>query len=284
MKNTNNRKGFGNIISILAAMLLTASMSITALADGIFAGDITITDVAAVYEYKVYEVLDNIAAGGEASIFMATDSWKEFLETNENAVAMLVPVENDGSYPMADGQSALYTVNTESDKAVRQAFAEDVLQYAAENGIEATESRTAEDGDSEVAFTELMLGIYVIDTAGKARVTVMWDMEWQSEIKESYKPEDKAADTGTVAGENPEIQEGQGESESVTEESVVEEDAVTDSQNAEAAEAESAERVVESPLSAEEAPKGNGSIYVIIVAMVAVLAAAVAIFLIKKKK
>ena len=112
----------------------------------------------------------------------------------------------------------------------------------------------------------------------------MWDMEWQSEIKESYKPEDKAADTGTVAGENPEIQEGQGESESVTEESVVEEDAVTDSQNAEAAEAESAERVVESPLSAEEAPKGNGSIYVIIVAMVAVLAAAVAIFLIKKKK
>ena len=281
MKNTNNRKGFGNIISILAAMLLTASMSITALADGIFAGDITITDVAAGYEYKVYEVLDNIAAGGEASIFMATDSWKEFLETNENAVAMLVPVENDGSYPMADGQSALYTVNTESDKAVRQAFAEDVLQYAAENGIEATESRTAEDGDSEVAFTELMLGIYVIDTAGKARVTVMWDMEWQSEIKESYKPEDKAADTGTVAGENPEIQEGQGESESVTEESVVEEDAVTDSQNAEA---ESAERVVESPLSAEEAPKGNGSIYVIIVAMVAVLAVAVAIFLIKKKK
>ena len=66
MKNKNNRKGFGNIISILAAMLLTASMSITALADGIFAGDITITDVAAGYEYKVYEVLDNIAAGGEA--------------------------------------------------------------------------------------------------------------------------------------------------------------------------------------------------------------------------
>ena len=55
-------------------MLLTASMSITALADGIFAGDITITDVAAGYEYKVYEVLDNIAAGGEASIFIAGKS------------------------------------------------------------------------------------------------------------------------------------------------------------------------------------------------------------------
>lgn len=275
MKNTSNRKGFRSFISILAAMLLVSSLSITALADGTFAGDITITDVAAGYEYKVYEILDNIAAGGEASIFVATDSWKEFLETNENAMAMLVPEENDGSYPMADEQSALYTVNMESDKAVRHAFAEDVLQYAAENGIEATESRMAEDGDSEVAFTDLMLGVYVIDTAGKARVTVMWDMDWQEKIKESYKPEDKTVDTSTAAEEKPEIQE---EAVSITEEAAADENVVTDSQNAET------ESAVESSLSVEGASKGNGSIPVIIVAVVAVLVTAAAIFFIKMKK
>ena len=278
MKNTSNRKGFRNIISILAAMLLTSSLSITARADGAFAGDITVTNVVEGHEYKVYEVLDNIAAGGEASIFAATDSWKEFLQTNENALAMLVPVENDGSYPMADEQSALYTVNMESDKAVRNAFAEDVLQYAAENGIEATESRMAEAGDREVTFTELMLGIYVIDTAGSARVTFMWDMDWQSDVKEDYKPEDKTEDTGTTAGEKSETQE---ESGGITEEDTADENEVTDSPNAEA---ESAESVVESTLPAEETSKGNSSIPVIIVAIVVVLVTAAAIFFIKKKK
>ena len=148
-------------------------------------------------------------------------------------------------------------------------------QYAAENGIEATESRMAEDGDSEVAFTDLMLGVYVIDTAGKARVTVMWDMDWQEKIKESYKPEDKTVDTSTAAEEKPEIQE---EAVSITEEAAADENVVTDSQNAET------ESAVESSLSVEGASKGNGSIPVIIVAVVAVLVTAAAIFFIKMKK
>lgn len=267
MKKTGNRRRFRSIIPTLAAMLLAASMSITVLADGEFAGDITVTNVAAGYEYKVYEVLDCIAAGGEDSIFMAAESWKEFLKTNENAVAMLIPEENDGNY---DEEGDLYTVNMESDKAVRQAFAEDVLKYAEENGIKATDSRMAEAGDREVSFKELMLGIYVIDTAGKARVTVMWDMDWQSEIKESYKPETE---------EKPEIQE---EAAGSVEEGSTDENAAADAENTET---EGIEESVEAPLLVvEEAPKENSNAPVIIVAAIVVLAGASGFLFMKKKR
>ena len=192
MKNTGNRKGFKGFAAALAAVLLAASLSHTALADGDFSGDITVKNVVAGYEYKVYEVLDCIAAGGETSVYMATEEWKDFLETNENAIAMLTPTEYESG--MTDADSKVYTVNMESDKAARKAFAADALQYAQENGIEPTETRTAQDGERDVAFLGLNLGIHVVDTAGRARVVVMWDMGWESEITESYEPE---ADTGT---------------------------------------------------------------------------------------
>ena len=164
MKNTGNRKGFKGFAAALAAVLLAASLSHTALADGDFSGDITVKNVVAGYEYKVYEVLDCIAAGGETSVYMATEEWKDFLETNENAIAMLTPTEYESG--MTDADSKVYTVNMESDKAARKAFAADALQYAQENGIEPTETRTAQDGERDVAFLGLNLGIHVVDTAG----------------------------------------------------------------------------------------------------------------------
>ena len=53
MKNTGNRKGFKGFAAALAAVLLAASLSHTALADGDFSGDITVKNVVAGYEYKV---------------------------------------------------------------------------------------------------------------------------------------------------------------------------------------------------------------------------------------
>ena len=101
MKNTGNRKGFKGFAAALAAVLLAASLSHTALADGDFSGDITVKNVVAGYEYKVYEVLDCIAAGGETSIYMATEEWKDFLETNENAIAMLTPTEYESGMTLS---------------------------------------------------------------------------------------------------------------------------------------------------------------------------------------
>lgn len=268
IKKTGNMKGFRSFISVLAAMVLTASIQITALADAAFEGDITVTNVVAGYEYKIYEVLDVARLGSEGTFFEATERWKDFIHTDKNAVELLVS-NGDGTY----------TVNKDADKDVKHGFAENVLQYAEENGIEATESRTAEEGDREVSFSSLMLGIYVIDTAGKARITVMWDMEWQSEIKESYKPEAETADTSTGTEEKPEIQE---ESESIAEEANTDENVTTDAGNMET---ESAEESVELLLSVEEEASKESSIFpVIIVAAVAVVAAAAGILFIKKKK
>lgn len=283
MKNTGNRKGFKGFAAALAAMLLAASLSSTALADGDFSGDITVKNVVAGYEYKVYEVLDCIAAGGETSVYMATEEWKDFLETNENAIAMLTPTEYESG--MTDADSKVYTVNMESDKAARKAFAADALQYAQENGIEPTETRTAQDGERDVAFLGLNLGIHVVDTAGRARVVVMWDMGWESEITESYEPE---ADTGTetAAAGTESTAENRAESaekamiQAAAGEAPEESGATEDGADAEKESMESTE-----PESAEEAAEENSSApVVIIMAAVAVLAVAAGIVYRKRKR
>ena len=283
MKNTGNRKGFKGFAAALAAVLLAASLSHTALADGDFSGDITVKNVVAGYEYKVYEVLDCIAAGGETSVYMATEEWKDFLETNENAIAMLTPTEYESG--MTDADSKVYTVNMESDKAARKAFAADALQYAQENGIEPTETRTAQDGERDVAFLGLNLGIHVVDTAGRARVVVMWDMGWESEITESYEPE---ADTGTetAAAGTESTAENSAESaekamiQAAAGEASEESGATEDGADAEKESMESTE-----PESAEEAAEENSSApVVIIMAAVAVLAVAAGIVYMKRKR
>lgn len=283
MKNTGNRKGFKGFAAALAAVLLAASLSHTALADGDFSGDITVKNVVAGYEYKVYEVLDCIAAGGETSVYMATEEWKDFLETNENAIAMLTPTEYESG--MTDADSKVYTVNMESDKAARKAFAADALQYAQENGIEPTETRTAQDGERDVAFLGLNLGIHVVDTAGRARVVVMWDMGWESEITESYEPE---ADTGTetAAAGTESTAENSAESaekamiQAAAGEAQEESGATEDGADAEKESMESAE-----PESAEESAEENSSApVIIIVAAVAVLAVAAGIVYMKRKR
>lgn len=283
MKNTGNRKGFKGFAAALAAVLLAASLSHTALADGDFSGDITVKNVVAGYEYKVYEVLDCIAAGGETSVYMATEEWKDFLETNENAIAMLTPTEYESG--MTDADSKVYTVNMESDKAARKAFAADALQYAQENGIEPTETRTAQDGERDVAFLGLNLGIHVVDTAGRARVVVMWDMGWESEITESYEPE---ADTGTetaAAGTESTAENSAESAEKAMIQAAAgvapeESGATEDGADAEKESMESTE-----PESAEEAAEENSSApVVIIMAAVAVLAVAAGIVYRKRKR
>ena len=89
MKNTGNRRGFKGFIATLGAVLLAASLSITALADEGFDGTITVKNVVAGYEYKVYKVLECGVLGMGDTPYTAEEEWKDFLETNENAIAIL---------------------------------------------------------------------------------------------------------------------------------------------------------------------------------------------------
>ena len=166
------------IMAVFSVILIIICMPLTVLADGLFEGDIIITNVLPDYEYKIYEVLD-VGEFADDTYFKPTDNWKDFVQTYESAADLLIP---DGS--------GYYTVNMEASKEDQRAFAKAVMEYAGQNGIAPNESKMAEEGAIEVSFTRLMLGIYVIDTAGRPRLTIMWDMDWKSEIKESYKPED----------------------------------------------------------------------------------------------
>lgn len=186
-------------------------------------------------------------------------------------------MENAGSYPMAEATSELYMVNMESDKAVRQDFAANALEYAKANGIEAYESITAESGGSNVTFEYAPLGIYVVDTAGKARITVMWDMDWESEIKESYKSETETTDTSTEIEEKTEIQQDAADN---TEENSADENMEADTPM----ETEGEEYAVEDPLSAgEEAPETASKAPVMIVVVGVVLALVVGMLFIKNR-
>ncbi len=196
---------------------------------------------------------------------------------------MLTPTEYESG--MTDADSKVYTVNMESDKAARKAFAADALQYAQENGIEPTETRTAQDGERDVAFLGLNLGIHVVDTAGRARVVVMWDMGWESEITESYEPE---ADTGTetaAAGTESTAENSAESAEKAMIQAAAgvapeESGATEDGADAEKESMESTE-----PESAEEAAEENSSApVVIIMAAVAVLAVAAGIVYMKRKR
>ena len=195
-KNTGSRRGFKSFAAALAAVLLAASLSVTALADGELTGNIIIKNASAEYEYKVYELLICISlyeSGGP--VYLAAEEWKDFLETNENAAAVLTPSDFENGITNED--SGVYTVNARKLAGDGgKDFAADVLQYAQENGVEPTRIMTVQDGDKDVSFTDLELGICVVDTAGRAATVVMEDMI-DSEIKESYKPEDKTPETGT---------------------------------------------------------------------------------------
>lgn len=255
---------------------------------------------------------------GESSVYAAVEGWQDFLDTNENAIAMLTPTEYD-SEMISEGCKA-YTVNMESDKAARKAFAADALQYARENGIEPTQSITAQDGDSEVTFLYLPLGIHVVDTAGRARVVVMWDMGWESEITESYNPEeDKAAGAGSEAaansaeagnagtgasgssteagstgtgaldnsGEAAGTGTGETEKDMLQQESgmIEESSAGENGTDAENAEVESLVASVDTPSHAEEAAsKGSSTPVILVVAVVVIVAVAAGVIFLRKKK
>lgn len=184
------------VMAILSVIVLIIFMPVTALADGIFAGDIIITNVVADYEYRIYEVLD-IDSFAEDTYFRPTDNWKDFVQTNGSAAELLIP---DGS--------GSYAINKEAGKETQRAFAKAVVEYADQNGIAPSASKRAEEGDTEISFSQVMLGVYVIDTAGRPRLTIMWDLEWRSEIKESYKPENnKIQQTATETNVNNETVE-----------------------------------------------------------------------------
>ncbi len=145
------------IISLILALMLIASLSVTAFAAE-ETGSITINGVGADTTYEIYKLLDlesyDVDAG--AYSYKASDAWAAFFATDEAKAYMATD---------ADGYVTWATTEDDDTKA---AFAKMALAYAKENNIAPVQSskNAGEFVITENAgkFSNLELGYYLVDS------------------------------------------------------------------------------------------------------------------------
>ena len=145
------------IISIVLALMLLASLSVTAFAAE-ETGSITINGVGAETTYEIYKLLDlesyDVDAG--AYSYKANAAWAAFFATDEAKAYMATD---------ADGY---VTWATTEDDDTKVAFAKMALAYAKANGIDPVKSsRNAGEfviTENAGKFSDLELGYYLVDS------------------------------------------------------------------------------------------------------------------------
>ncbi len=145
------------IISLILALMLIASLSVTVLAAG-ETGSITINGVNSDSTYAIYKLLDlesyDVAAG--AYSYKANAAWAAFFATDDAKAYMSTD---------ADGY---VTWTSSEDDDTKAAFAKLALAYAKTNSIAPVKS-SANTGDFVITadsgkFSELELGYYLVDS------------------------------------------------------------------------------------------------------------------------
>ena len=146
------------IISIILALTLIATFSITAFADETETGSITINGISTDNTYEIYKLLDlesyDVAAG--AYSYKANAAWATFFTTDEAKL-----------YMATDKDGYVTWIATEDDDT-KATFAKLALAYAKENGIDPVKS-SENDGEFVITgnsgkFSGLELGYYLIDS------------------------------------------------------------------------------------------------------------------------
>ncbi len=143
-------------ISIILALMLMASLSVTVFAEE--TGSITINGVSTTTTYEIYKLLDlesyDVDAG--AYSYKVNAAWTAFFATDDAKEYMAID---------ADGYVTWATTEDDDTKA---AFAKLALAYAKENGIAPVKSS---ENDGEFVITEksgkfsgLELGYYLVDS------------------------------------------------------------------------------------------------------------------------
>ena len=145
------------IISIVLALMLLATVSVTAFAAG-ETGSITINGVVANTTYEIYKLLDlesyDVNAG--AYSYKANAAWAAFFQTAEAKAYM------------ATAEDGYVTWVAAEDDDTKAAFAKLALAYAKANDIDPVKS-AENDGEFVVTdgvgkFTNLELGYYLVDS------------------------------------------------------------------------------------------------------------------------
>ena len=145
------------IIPFILALLLIASLSLTALADG-ETGSITINGISEDNTYEIYRLLDlesyDVTAG--AYSYKANAAWAAFFATD------------DAKAYMTTADDGYVTWTAAEDDDTKAAFAKLALAYAQTNGIDPVKS-SENTGDFVITgtsgkFTGLELGYYLVDS------------------------------------------------------------------------------------------------------------------------
>jgi len=145
------------IISLILALMLLASLSVTVFAAGEL-GSITINGVSTGTTYKIYKLLDlesyDVAQG--AYSYKANADWETFFATAEAEAYM--STADDGYVTWAAAE----------DDDTKAAFAKLALAYAKANGIDPVKS-SENPGDFVITddkgvFSDLELGYYLVDS------------------------------------------------------------------------------------------------------------------------
>jgi fimbrial isopeptide formation D2 family protein/LPXTG-motif cell wall-anchored protein len=146
------------IIALLLALMMLASLAVTAFADEAETGSITINGVGADTTYKIYKLLDlesyDVAAG--AYSYKANAAWAAFVASADAQVYL--KTDDDG----------YVTWKAAEDDDTKAAFAKLALAYAKANNIAPTKS-SENDGEFEITgttgkFADLKLGYYLVDS------------------------------------------------------------------------------------------------------------------------
>lgn len=156
-------KLFKKIAAIMLSIMMVLGMASVVSAEGAGAtatpgtGKITITNAIPKQTYEIYRILEleshNITTGNYA--YKATSAWKSFIEGTE-IKDVYVTINND------------YVTWKEGANAVE--FAQKALKYANDNGLTFDKEETAPDATaggttSEVTFSALPLGYYLVDSS-----------------------------------------------------------------------------------------------------------------------
>ncbi len=145
------------IISLILALMLTASLSVVVLAAD-ETGSITINGVGADTTYEIYKMLDlesyDVAAG--AYSYKANAAWVTFFTTDEAKAYMSTDADGYVTWKAAE------------DDDTKAAFAKMALAYAKANDIDTVKS-SENDGEFVVTgttgkFENLTLGYYLVDS------------------------------------------------------------------------------------------------------------------------
>ncbi len=149
------------LVSIILALMLVASLSLTAFAAG-EVGSITINGVSADNTYEIYKILDleSYDKTSGAYSYTVNAAWSAYFATAEAKDYVAVNADGYASWIAGD------------DDSVVAAFAQKALAYAKANGI-APVKTTKNAGDMTLAgnigkFENLSLGWYLVDSSAGA--------------------------------------------------------------------------------------------------------------------